>query len=181
MADDDEKTTTKRPARTRAGRTITAADTAPADLEEQPTADTTDTAEASGEDSGGTMAVMTEQATPGDTDLGDGDEDAGDEAAALPVERRLLGADQLGYLSVSYTSRNVNYVVDGSCAARVMAVFAGNLSRHAQDLMLPGVADMNNLWVTLSLDDVLGMSWMPGLPSAQPRTMTVDPPPPAGE
>lgn len=182
MADDDKPTTAKRPARKRATRTATP----PNDTTAEASGDTTepeaapDAPESVAEPAGGLVTVTAEpnaDVPDDDDDLGShGDAGEGDDSL---LARRRAEVLELGILTVHYAARDVAFLLDGRCAARVMAVYAGTMGRHlAQDLLLPGFSDMRNLWATISLDGVLGMTWMPGLPSAGPRTMTVDPPPP---
>lgn len=87
----------------------------------------------------------------------------------------------LGELIVHSTTRDIVIVLDGASALRVMAVFDGTASRALlRDALVPGRSAMTNLWTTIDFDRVVGLTWIPGLPSRADRTMAVDPPVPAG-
>ena len=117
-----------------------------------------------------------------------GSNEAGDEDAATPQDGDdeeapvIPGIGLLGRLVVHYRERDVTYILDGWCAARVMAVFNGTLATWAaNDILVPGLSEMRNLWATVGLDGALGLSWHPGLEAPALRTITVDPPAPASE
>ncbi len=170
MADDDKKPagrpTRKRPAR----KPAVSAQAAAAEPQAAP---------GRAEDTAATGADVGAGALPSVTVTAAVD-DAATDRQILDAIDLVQSIHRLGHLDVHYVARTVSYVMDGGCAARVMAVYASRLDRFiAEDPMVPGDANMNNLWVTLSVDQVLGMSWMPGIPPVGPRTMTVDPPPPA--
>ena len=121
------------------------------------------------------------------------DRDDGDDSDTFSAEtpadpERTIDADrlatdvamfQMGTLVCSYRHRDVAVTVDGRSAAKVMAVFSGTADRwDVQDTITASCQRMHNLWTVISLDGLLAVSWIPGLPGATPRTMTVDPPPP---
>lgn len=84
--------------------------------------------------------------------------------------------ERFGQLVVHYPERDVTITLDGASAARVMAVHAGVGSRlRYQDPLIPGLADMENLWASIDLDQALAMSWFPMLPTGAGRKMTIDP------
>ncbi len=104
-------------------------------------------------------------------------------AAADQLERTLgiIEANQLtvGELTLSYPARDVVLVLDGLTAARVLAAFADPARRtRLQDELDTATSSMRNLWASFDLDQLLAVSWMPGLPTRATSRMTVDPPNP---
>lgn len=104
-------------------------------------------------------------------------------AAADRLERTLgiIEANQLtvGELTLSYPARDVVLVLDGLTAARVIAAFADPARRtRLQDELDTATSSMRNLWASFDLDQLLAVSWMPGLPTRAMSRMTVDPPNP---
>ena len=106
------------------------------------------------------------------------------ETAALDQLERTLGtirANQLtlGELTLRYPSRDVVLVLDGLTAARVLAAFADPARRaRLPDELDTATSSMRNVWASFDLDQLLAVSWMPGLPTRALSRMTVDPPNP---
>ena len=104
-------------------------------------------------------------------------------AAADQLEHalRTIATNQatLGELTLSYPTRDVALVLDGLTAARVLAAFADPARRSdLQDEINTATSPMRNLWASFDLDQLLAVSWMPGLPTRAMSRMTVDPPNP---
>jgi hypothetical protein len=71
---------------------------------------------------------------------GDGDRDGTSESAGP------LGHGGLGTLVVHHRDCDVSFFLDGWCAARVLAVFGGGVSRHAAgNLLVPALANTANM------------------------------------
>lgn len=82
----------------------------------------------------------------------------------------------IGQLFLHTGSRDVVVPLDGDSAARMMSVFAGTgQRRRMRDLIDPAASNMANLWLAVDLNEVVAISWIPGLPSPTDRVMTVDP------
>lgn len=83
----------------------------------------------------------------------------------------------IGQLVVHASTRDISIPLDGESTSRVMAVFAGTrFRRDLEDVMVVGLAEMRHLWASIDLAKVIALSWIPALPSASDRVMTVDPP-----
>lgn len=105
------------------------------------------------------------------------------EAAADRLERTLgtIAENQatLGELTLSYPARDVVLVLDGLTAAKVLAAYADPVKRtRLQDEVDTATSSMRNVWASFDLDQLLAVSWMPGLPTRALSRMTVDPPNP---
>ena len=118
--------------------------------------------------------------------LDDESDDAfeGDPLAAAVAKSRLtlsaLNAAQIGTLVLHFAARDVTVVVDGDAALRLLEIY-----RHRGDKRTVGqFADRFNPasssavcgWVVtdLATDDLLAVSWIPGVPSKPPR-VAIDP------
>lgn len=104
-------------------------------------------------------------------------------AAADRLERTLgtIAENQatLGELTLSYPARDVVLVLDGLTAAKVLAAYADPVKRtRLQDEVDTATSSMRNVWASFDLDQLLAVSWMPGLPTRALSRMTVDPPNP---
>lgn len=105
---------------------------------------------------------------------GEGGSDPMDDDALAATIR--ANRTRFGELVVHYAERDVTIVLDGASASKVMAVHAGVTTRRAaEDLLIPLVSDMANMWASIDLDRALAMSWIPMLPSIAGRKMTIDP------
>lgn len=126
-----------------------------------------------GENAEGTAAEVTEASPSGAGESGEGSGDG-------PLERSVLRTGNggvLGVLRLSYAARDVEIVLDGDSALRLLAIYrdrARPRSDQWADAMDPLRSDANNAWVVLDVNDVLAMSWAPGLAQRPPRT-TIDP------
>lgn len=85
----------------------------------------------------------------------------------------------LGELVLSYPARDVTLMLDGATAARVLAAYARPERRgRLQDYLNIETSTMRNQWSSFDLENLLAVSWYPGLPSKAAGRMTVDPPGP---
>ncbi len=88
----------------------------------------------------------------------------------MPLENRQV----LGELVVHYASRDVTLLLDGEAAVRMLTMFARRREGGLGDHLHPQLSSARAGWVVLDLGEPLAMSWMPGLPTRQPRTV-IDP------
>lgn len=96
-----------------------------------------------------------------------------------PLVRRVRNRFTLGQLIVHYPERDVSVVIDGDSALRLIGVFAGHVPARELDRVHLAEATADNVWVGVSLEGVLAMSWIPGI-SNRPSRAVVDPPAPVG-
>ena len=82
----------------------------------------------------------------------------------------------IGELRVYYTERTVAVPMDADAALRAMAGWRHGHVRLWEDLLDPAESPGTASWATLSLDGVLAMVWLPGLPrEPRPHRMALDP------
>ena len=82
----------------------------------------------------------------------------------------------LGELRVYYMERTVTVPMDADAALRAMAGWRHGHVRLWEDLLDPAESPGTASWATLSLQGVLAMVWLPGLPrEPRPERMALDP------
>ena len=83
----------------------------------------------------------------------------------------------LGELRVYYDGgTTVALPMDGDAGVRILGAFRYNQLRMWEDRIDVTTAPADVSWVGISMEGVLAMLWIPGLPrAAQPQRMTVDP------
>jgi hypothetical protein len=128
-----------------------------------------------------------EPASAGDT--GDGGDDTGDEGeqglddstpevTVDPVrdalEKLLANREVVGQLTLHYPERDVDFVLDGDTAMRVLMMFENPTRRDLMD-KLSRLSDASNCWLVADLRSPLAVTWLPGVPN--PNRTTVDPEP----
>ena len=118
--------------------------------------------------------------------LDDEPDDAFDDdplAAAVASSRLTLSAvnaARLGTLVLHFAARDVTVLVDGDAALRLLEIYRQRGQRSAVEQYAEGLDPVNSSaevgWVVTdpASDDLLAVSWIPGLPSKPPR-VAVDP------
>jgi len=82
----------------------------------------------------------------------------------------------VGELVVHYTDRTVSLPMDADAALRAIAGWRYGEPRIWEDQIAPEIVPGRVSWAALSLEGVLALVWLPGLPpAARPARMTVDP------
>ena len=130
-------------------------------------------AEPESEQQAATQGVAAE---PEETDtLADENGDHRDQGARLPraTFETLASALGFGELVVSFRDRDVRLSLDGPTAMRVMAHWARG---GRWDDTLTGTSGYRSAWVVIQMEDVIAMSWSPGV-IAERRPVAFDPPP----
>lgn len=81
----------------------------------------------------------------------------------------------IGELLVHYTDRTISLPMDADAALRAIAGWRYG-HRAWEDPVVPEIVPGKVSWAALSLEGVLAMVWLPGLPrAARPARMAVDP------
>ena len=97
--------------------------------------------------------------------------------AVVTVTVADVNRSTFGEVLLHFPERDVAIVLDGATAARVVAAFAQpRLRSLLQDRIDVETSVMTNLWASFDLSRLLGVSWLPGLPSEARDRMTIDPP-----
>lgn len=108
-----------------------------------------------------------------DTDL---DAEALDRADAERRTAVRMGNQVLvGSLVLHYEARDVQVVLDGDSALRVLTAFARRDDRGLSDPIDPSTSSAFSGWFVADLDQPLAISWIPGLGGQRRRTV-IDPP-----
>lgn len=82
----------------------------------------------------------------------------------------------LGELYVHYADRTVTVPMDADAALRAMTGWRFGQLRLWEDVLDPEASPGSVPWAAISLEDVLAMMWLPGLPrERRPERMAVDP------
>ena len=82
----------------------------------------------------------------------------------------------LGELYVHYADRTVTVPMDADAALRAMTGWRFGHRRLWEDVLDPEEAPGSVPWAAISLENVLAMMWLPGLPSERrPERMALDP------
>jgi hypothetical protein len=82
----------------------------------------------------------------------------------------------VGRMHVYYPERTITVPMDGDAALRAIAGWRYGRPRLWEDALDPIAAPGTVSWAALSLEGVLAMVWLPGLPpEARPERMTLDP------
>lgn len=103
------------------------------------------------------------------SDLGpDADDDT--PAASYPDGNRFV----MGTLVLHYPQRDVTVVLDGDSGLRLLTMFWQRTEGGLADQLDPFRSSARDGWFVLDLDDVLAMTWVPGLATRPGRT-AVDP------
>jgi hypothetical protein len=89
------------------------------------------------------------------------------------VPQSLKNRIVLGTLYAHFAERDVQFILDGDAAMRLMAIFSNRGNRSMDDRLHPSTSDARNLWIALDHKVPLAMSWIPGVKEA-PLT-TIDP------
>ena len=87
-------------------------------------------------------------------------------------------APRIGILTVHFPERDVEFVVDGTAALRIMAIYAHGIDRG--DRIDPRTSPQHAAWLALDIEKALALTWWPRLPApASKRRIAIDPPVPA--
>jgi len=126
----------------------------------------------------GGSSIDDDDATRGGATVTEGDaaeEDPADESKqSLPrhLLQRYRNGIIVGTPTMHYPSRDVVLTVDGDAGLRALAVWAG--ARQFSDPLDPRVSNAANGWIGFDLDQVMGITWMPGAAASHDR-VTIDP------
>jgi len=91
--------------------------------------------------------------------------------AAVPMANQTV----VGSLILHYEARDVQVVLDGNSALRVLTAFARRDDRGLSDPIDPFSSSAFSGWFVADLDQPLAISWIPGLAGQRRRTV-IDPP-----
>ena len=81
----------------------------------------------------------------------------------------------VGSLVLHYEARDVQVVLDGDSALRVLTAFARRDDRGLSDAIDPSTSSAFSGWFVADLDQPPAISWIPGLGGQRRRTV-IDPP-----
>ena len=74
-------------------------------------------------------------------------------------------ATVIGQLRIEYADRGVTIALDGDAAARAMAAWRYSQSRRWEDRLWPEDPIAGVPWAAISMESILVMYWLPGLPA----------------
>ena len=79
----------------------------------------------------------------------------------------------MGILTAHFPERDVDLVLDGPSALRLLAIYAHGIGRG--DRIDPLISPSWAMWVAVDLERAMALSWWPRLPKAKTR-VAIDPP-----
>ena len=74
-------------------------------------------------------------------------------------------ATVIGQLRIEYAERGVTIALDGDAAMRAMAAWRYSQSRRWEDRLWPEDPIAGVPWAAISMESILAMYWLPGLPA----------------
>lgn len=85
-------------------------------------------------------------------------------------------ATMIGELQIFYSDRTVSLPLDGDAGLRAVAAWVQNKPAVWEDVVDPVTSTATVSWAAISLEGILSMLWIPGLPRrTRPQRMAVDP------